>query len=150
MPRLTIRLDEDLLSRLELFAQGRSNGHGPEVSSIVREALECYLKPRPTVSAWYKIRLTIEATETFWSGPHSCCRASRMATSRSCTRGLMVTCTTGVRSCLRGGSRARRPLRHSTAGRITAKTTCSQDRCIVDRALNYTVIKSESHQRCDR
>jgi hypothetical protein len=50
MPRLTIRLDEDLLSRLTLFAHGRSNGHGPELSSIVREALETYLcaRSRPT------------------------------------------------------------------------------------------------------
>jgi hypothetical protein len=29
MPRLTIRLDDDLYTRLLLFAQGRSTGHGP-------------------------------------------------------------------------------------------------------------------------
>jgi hypothetical protein len=46
MPRLTIRLDEGLLQRLTLFAQGRSNGHPPELSQVVREALETYLRPR--------------------------------------------------------------------------------------------------------
>ena len=46
MPRLTIRLDDELMTRLALFAQGRSNGHPVQVSAIVREALEHYLKPR--------------------------------------------------------------------------------------------------------
>ena len=45
-PRITFRLDEDLHTRLLLFAKGRSNGQVPEVSAIVREALEQYLTPQ--------------------------------------------------------------------------------------------------------
>lgn len=44
--RITIRLDDALYDRLLLFAQGRSQGQVPEVSTIVREALELYLRPR--------------------------------------------------------------------------------------------------------
>lgn len=44
--RITIRLDDDLHTRLLLFAQGRSNGQVPEFSTIVREALEQYLTPK--------------------------------------------------------------------------------------------------------
>ena len=43
--RLTIRLPSDLHARLRLFALGRSNGHTPELSQIVREAIEHYLTP---------------------------------------------------------------------------------------------------------
>jgi predicted transcriptional regulator len=46
MPRITLRLDDDLYNRLRLFAQGRSRGRSPELSPIVREALEQYLVPR--------------------------------------------------------------------------------------------------------
>lgn len=42
MPRITLRLSEDLYARLLLFARGR-NGVAPEVSQIMREALEQYL-----------------------------------------------------------------------------------------------------------
>jgi|RhiMetdeSRZDD1v2_1073273.scaffolds.fasta_scaffold46784_5 hypothetical protein len=47
MPRIHVRVDDDLYERLRLFAQGRKNGHGTtaELSPIVREALEHYLKP---------------------------------------------------------------------------------------------------------
>jgi predicted transcriptional regulator len=46
MPRITLRLDDDLYNRLRLFALGRSRGRSPELSPIVREALEQYLIPR--------------------------------------------------------------------------------------------------------
>lgn len=44
--RITVRLDDALYARLRLFAQGRSQGQAPDVSAIVREALEHYLMPR--------------------------------------------------------------------------------------------------------
>jgi predicted transcriptional regulator len=47
MTRITIRLTDDLYDRLALFAQGRrSNGQTPELSSIIREALDLYLTPQ--------------------------------------------------------------------------------------------------------
>jgi predicted transcriptional regulator len=47
MPRITIRLDDDLYDRLVLFAKGRGNGEVAELSTLVREALEQYLSPKP-------------------------------------------------------------------------------------------------------
>jgi hypothetical protein len=47
MPRITVRLPPDLHSQPLLFARGR-NREQPEVSAIVREALEAYLGQRPT------------------------------------------------------------------------------------------------------
>ena len=44
--RITVRLTDALYERLLLFAEGRSQGHTPDVSAIVREALEQYLVPR--------------------------------------------------------------------------------------------------------
>jgi predicted transcriptional regulator len=43
--RLTIRLSSDLYDRLQIFALGRSNGHMPKLSNIMREALEHYITP---------------------------------------------------------------------------------------------------------
>lgn len=44
--RLTIRLTPELYTKLTIFARGRSNGASPELSPIVREALEQYLEPQ--------------------------------------------------------------------------------------------------------
>ena len=74
MPRIHVRVDDDLYERLRLFAQGRKHGHGTtaELSSIVREALEHYLKPasratraapRPTTGVRHK-------RAHFQGGPH--------------------------------------------------------------------------------
>jgi len=43
--RLTIRLAPELHAKLTLFARGRSNGAPPQLSAIVREAIEVYLEP---------------------------------------------------------------------------------------------------------
>jgi predicted DNA-binding protein len=49
--RLTVRLPSDLYERLQLVALGRSPGKTPEISTIVREALEQYLSPRRPMKA---------------------------------------------------------------------------------------------------
>jgi len=43
--RLTVRLPSDLYDRLTIFAKGRNHGATPELSAIVREALEQYIAP---------------------------------------------------------------------------------------------------------
>jgi predicted transcriptional regulator len=46
MTRITVRLPDDLYDRLTHVAKGRrSNGQTPELSPIIREALELYLLP---------------------------------------------------------------------------------------------------------
>jgi predicted transcriptional regulator len=45
--RLTIRVDDELYTRLQLFAEGRRrSGRPPNLAAIVREAIEQYIVPR--------------------------------------------------------------------------------------------------------
>lgn len=43
--RISIRLTPEMHAKLRLFARGRSNGATPQLSTVIREAIEQYLEP---------------------------------------------------------------------------------------------------------